>query len=65
MAILTAKKFVLLLAIYYPCISVMSTVSCKLQEFPVVFAYFHCGILPLILAGQTFYFKEHSLQLYV
>uniref|UniRef100_A0A915EC19 G-protein coupled receptors family 1 profile domain-containing protein n=1 Tax=Ditylenchus dipsaci TaxID=166011 RepID=A0A915EC19_9BILA len=51
-SILLAKKCFFLFAAHYPCISVVSSVSCKLQEFPTVFSYIHAAILPLVLALQ-------------
>ncbi|KAI1725840.1 hypothetical protein DdX_02522 [Ditylenchus destructor] len=50
-AILLAKKCFFVFAVHYPCISIVSTISCKLQEFPTVFVYLHASILPLVFAA--------------
>ncbi|KAE9556165.1 hypothetical protein FO519_000653 [Halicephalobus sp. NKZ332] len=50
-----ARNCFFLFAIHYPCISIVTTINCKLQEFPLVFLYIHCAILPVILAIQSFF----------
>ncbi|CAJ0935104.1 unnamed protein product, partial [Mesorhabditis belari] len=48
-----ARSIYLLLAIYSPCLNLVNTINCKLQEFPLLFFYVHSALLVLIVALQT------------
>jgi hypothetical protein len=56
-ALVLAKKVLALIAAQHrpPCtagLTLVTSVLCKLQEFPTVFVYLHAGVLPLLLALQ-------------
>uniref|UniRef100_A0A1I7U0E0 PGG domain-containing protein n=1 Tax=Caenorhabditis tropicalis TaxID=1561998 RepID=A0A1I7U0E0_9PELO len=36
-----------------PCLSQVTTVSCKLQEFPLIFCYIHCAATCFLLAASV------------
>ncbi|CAJ0609137.1 unnamed protein product [Cylicocyclus nassatus] len=40
-------------ALYKPCFTVVTTISCKLHEFPLLFCYIHGAVLVCIVAIQT------------
>ncbi|CAJ0583367.1 unnamed protein product, partial [Mesorhabditis spiculigera] len=48
-----ARNVYLLIAVYNPCLNIMNTISCKLQEFPLLFCYIHGAILSMLIALQT------------
>jgi hypothetical protein len=52
--VLAKKCFWLYSALLAPdhCVPVLSSIACKLQEFPVVFIYLHSLALPLAFAIQ-------------
>lgn len=53
-ALLLAKKALLILSLTAPCAEVLShSVSCRLQEFPLVFGYIHSAVLPLFMAAHV------------
>uniref|UniRef100_A0AC35FSD2 Uncharacterized protein n=1 Tax=Panagrolaimus sp. PS1159 TaxID=55785 RepID=A0AC35FSD2_9BILA len=58
-----SRNIFYLVAFHYPCITIVTTINCKLQEFPLVFLYIHGSVLPIILAIQAFlkHKKNHSI----
>ncbi|CAI5454692.1 unnamed protein product [Caenorhabditis angaria] len=48
-----ARHFFLFLIIKNPCLNQVTTISCKLQEFPLLFCYIHCAVAFLLLGLQA------------
>uniref|UniRef100_A0A915BDS9 Uncharacterized protein n=1 Tax=Parascaris univalens TaxID=6257 RepID=A0A915BDS9_PARUN len=53
-----SRNIFLLFSLMNPCMIRISTVNCKLEEFPLVYCYIHAGALSLALSLQT----THSLR---
>ncbi|CAP23094.2 Protein CBG01894 [Caenorhabditis briggsae] len=52
-----ARNFFLFLVMQQPCLSQVTTVSCKLQEFPLIFCYIHCAATYFLLGIQSNFLK--------
>ncbi|VDK42133.1 unnamed protein product [Anisakis simplex] len=48
-----ARNVFLLFSLRNPCMTSVTTVNCKLEQFPLLFCYIHCGALVLALSVQT------------
>uniref|UniRef100_A0A914R3W8 Uncharacterized protein n=1 Tax=Parascaris equorum TaxID=6256 RepID=A0A914R3W8_PAREQ len=48
-----SRNIFLLFSLMNPCMIRISTVNCKLEEFPLVYCYIHAGALSLALSLQT------------
>lgn len=48
-----SRNLFLIFALYNPCMTIISTLNCKLQEFPLLFCYIHAAVLAFVLAIQA------------
>ncbi|EGT59276.1 hypothetical protein CAEBREN_25468 [Caenorhabditis brenneri] len=56
-----ARNFFLFLVMQQPCLSQVTTVSCKLQEFPLIFCYIHCAAAFFLLGVQCNFLKLKAI----
>uniref|UniRef100_A0A7E4VGN8 G_PROTEIN_RECEP_F1_2 domain-containing protein n=1 Tax=Panagrellus redivivus TaxID=6233 RepID=A0A7E4VGN8_PANRE len=57
-----ARNCFYIFAIHNPCITIVTTINCKLQEFPLVFLYLHGAIVPIVIAVQAFLKHKDNYQ---